>query len=373
MNDAVKSESRWESIVARDRAANGRFYIGVKTTGVYCRPSRPARRPRRENAAKVLSACRFIENAEQEPRLDQLALRAGLSPHHFHRVFKSITGLTPKQYAAPMNRMRADFVFGTHARERRIMLQQRSHGVRYPIRLRLFGLALFPLIAAAESPFPLRMASGETGLARYREAGANVVALGPGGGLTQLAAYAEVAPAALPSGHPLRVEIERRRAELRARTIRSASPLRRKSSGRSTAPSTARCYGSFRRSLMWRCARARIIRTCSTAMCVSRLRRRGTRRRSALHPRAGRQRRIHLAFRRRLGRSSSEERSLGAPEHLRHFSLVAESRFIPAPPCRRVGYEGIRSESRPACGGYAHALGRLRAGLQLHRTLRPPP
>ncbi|MEN6602027.1 MAG: bifunctional DNA-binding transcriptional regulator/O6-methylguanine-DNA methyltransferase Ada, partial [Bryobacteraceae bacterium] len=63
-----------------------------------CRPDQTSLAE--ENAGKVFSACRFIEDAEQEPRLAQLALRAGLSPHYFQRVFKSITGLTPKQYAA---------------------------------------------------------------------------------------------------------------------------------------------------------------------------------------------------------------------------------------------------------------------------------
>jgi len=140
--EAARTDSGWESIIARDPAADGRVYFGVKTTGVYCRPSCPARRPRRENVrlfesreeaehagfhpckrcrpdqaspagentAKVLSACRFIENAEQEPRFDQLALRAGLSPHYFQRAFKSITGLTPKQYAAAHreNRVRSE-------------------------------------------------------------------------------------------------------------------------------------------------------------------------------------------------------------------------------------------------------------------------
>lgn len=51
------------------------------------------------HAARVAQACRQIEVAEQAPALDELADQAGLSPHHFHRVFKAITGLTPKAYA----------------------------------------------------------------------------------------------------------------------------------------------------------------------------------------------------------------------------------------------------------------------------------
>jgi AraC family transcriptional regulator of adaptative response/methylated-DNA-[protein]-cysteine methyltransferase len=125
-------EPRWNAVVRRDRAADGQFYYSVKTTGVYCRPSCAARLPRRENvnfhqtradaeragfrpckrckpdeaplqerqAAAVAGACRLIESAPEEPSLDVLAKSAGMSRYHFHRVFKSVTGLTPKAYAA---------------------------------------------------------------------------------------------------------------------------------------------------------------------------------------------------------------------------------------------------------------------------------
>ena len=122
---------RWQAVVTRDRAANGAFYYAVRTTGVYCRPSCAARLARRENvsfhatceaaeragfrackrcrpdqpaddghAAAVAKACRLIDEAEELPRLAALAEAAGLSPFHFHRVFKAMTGLTPKAYAA---------------------------------------------------------------------------------------------------------------------------------------------------------------------------------------------------------------------------------------------------------------------------------
>jgi AraC family transcriptional regulator of adaptative response/methylated-DNA-[protein]-cysteine methyltransferase len=119
-------------VVARDHAADGRFFYSVRTTGVYCRPSCAARTPRPENvafhrtaadaeragfrpcrrckpgepalaeqhAAKVAELCRFIERAEAPPTLADLAKRAGLSAYHLHRVFKDVTGLTPKAYAA---------------------------------------------------------------------------------------------------------------------------------------------------------------------------------------------------------------------------------------------------------------------------------
>jgi AraC family transcriptional regulator of adaptative response/methylated-DNA-[protein]-cysteine methyltransferase len=129
---ATVNDPRWAAVVARDPAADGRFFYSVRTTKVYCRPSCGARTPRPENvafhrttadaeragfrpcrrcrpdrpavasahAARVAELCRFIERAEQPPTLGQLAKRAGLSPYHLHRVFKEFTGLTPKAYAA---------------------------------------------------------------------------------------------------------------------------------------------------------------------------------------------------------------------------------------------------------------------------------
>lgn len=124
-------EARWQAVQDRDAGADGHFVYAVRTTGVYCRPSSPARRPRRENieffdsaaaaeaagyrpsrrarghrtataaghAALVAQACRLIESSETPPKLDALAARAGMSPFHFHRIFKAETGLTPKAYA----------------------------------------------------------------------------------------------------------------------------------------------------------------------------------------------------------------------------------------------------------------------------------
>ncbi len=125
-------EARWVAVVRRDAAAVGAFYYSVRTTGVYCRPTCAARLARRENvtfhltceaaeragfrackrckpnqaglaeqhAAAVAKACRTIETAEIAPVLDELAAAAGMSRFHFHRVFKAITGVTPKGYAA---------------------------------------------------------------------------------------------------------------------------------------------------------------------------------------------------------------------------------------------------------------------------------
>jgi AraC family transcriptional regulator of adaptative response/methylated-DNA-[protein]-cysteine methyltransferase len=124
-------DARWRAVERRDRAADGTFVYSVRTSGVYCRPSCAARLPRRENvafhatcaeaeragfrpckrcrpnepaladqqAAAIARACRLIEEAEEAPRLAALAQAAGLSPFHFHRVFKAVTGVTPKAYA----------------------------------------------------------------------------------------------------------------------------------------------------------------------------------------------------------------------------------------------------------------------------------
>src|SRR5215475_8993258 len=129
---SVADDPRWARIVARDRTADGHFWYSVLTTGVYCRPScasrtanpknvqlhdslenakatgfRPCRRCRpdgpstdTEKAKLIAKACRVIEASEEEPSLEQLAQAFGLSPSHFHRLFRAATGLTPKDYAA---------------------------------------------------------------------------------------------------------------------------------------------------------------------------------------------------------------------------------------------------------------------------------
>jgi len=129
---ATQNDPRWSAVVARDKARDGDFYYSVATTGVYCRPSCPSRVANPKNvrfhatpaeaeragfrpckrcrpngasidehqAALVARACRRIEAAEEAPNLAALAEEAGLSSFHFHRVFKAVTGLTLKAYAA---------------------------------------------------------------------------------------------------------------------------------------------------------------------------------------------------------------------------------------------------------------------------------
>jgi len=129
---ATLSDPRWAAVVARDPAADGTFVYSVATTHVYCRPGCSSRRPKPENVAfhatpvdaeragfrpckrcrpdqcssgarhteSIAALCRFIETAEHVPTLGELAARAGLSAYHLHRLFKAVTGLTPKAYAS---------------------------------------------------------------------------------------------------------------------------------------------------------------------------------------------------------------------------------------------------------------------------------
>jgi AraC family transcriptional regulator of adaptative response/methylated-DNA-[protein]-cysteine methyltransferase len=144
---ATMSDPRWAAAAARDPAADGRFFYSVKTTGVYCRPSCGARTPRPENVAfhltatdakhagfrpckrckpdqpslaeehtaRVAELCRLIETTAQAPSLEELAHHAGLSRFHLHRIFKSITGLTPRAYAAAHRARRARAELGRAA------------------------------------------------------------------------------------------------------------------------------------------------------------------------------------------------------------------------------------------------------------------
>jgi len=138
-------EQRWQAVLRRDPAADGRFIYGVLTTGVYCRPSCPSRQARRDNmrffsdaqqAAQagfrpckrcrpqdassaerqqrlIASLCQKIEQAEQFPTLQQLAEFAQLSPYHLHRVFKQTLGITPKAYANAVRQRRLQHQLAT--------------------------------------------------------------------------------------------------------------------------------------------------------------------------------------------------------------------------------------------------------------------
>ena len=131
LKPGLSDNARWAATAARDKSFDGAFVIAVATTGIYCRPGCPARLPKRENveffetcasaeaagfrackrckpletsrdahyAAMITKACKLIETSDVEPKLADLARLAGLSPFHFHRIFRSITGVTTKAYA----------------------------------------------------------------------------------------------------------------------------------------------------------------------------------------------------------------------------------------------------------------------------------
>jgi len=128
---AAVDEGRWNAVMARDAARDGEFVFAVSSTGVYCRPSCPARRPRRgnvqffsgpeqaerggyraclrckpksfsgnaeSNGAKAI--CRFIEQHLDEPlTLERLGKEFRQSPFHLQRRFKAVLGITPREYA----------------------------------------------------------------------------------------------------------------------------------------------------------------------------------------------------------------------------------------------------------------------------------
>ena len=126
----METEVLWRAVEARDARFDGAFVFGVKTTGIFCRPSCSARKPKRENVqffaetaeaeacgyrsclrcrpthaasadpqvVMAVAACREIEEMP-EASLDELAGTAGLSTYHFQRRFKEIVGVSPKKYS----------------------------------------------------------------------------------------------------------------------------------------------------------------------------------------------------------------------------------------------------------------------------------
>lgn len=132
----LDDEARWQIVRCRDRRFDGVFVFGVLSTGVYCRPSCPARAARRENVRfyattgeaeaaglrpckrcrpgetsrdeqAVLSALSALREADGPVPLAALASAAGYSPSHFQRLFKRSAGLSPAAYARALKRERA--------------------------------------------------------------------------------------------------------------------------------------------------------------------------------------------------------------------------------------------------------------------------
>lgn len=136
-------DPRWPLL--GDASADGQFVYAVITTSIYCRPGCPSRRPNADNVRffadytqaetagfrackrchpqhlsgdtlqtqRITNLCRFIENAEQEPSLAELADYSGISSYHLQRLFKAATGLTPKAYAKAHRQQHAQYTPAT--------------------------------------------------------------------------------------------------------------------------------------------------------------------------------------------------------------------------------------------------------------------
>jgi AraC family transcriptional regulator of adaptative response/methylated-DNA-[protein]-cysteine methyltransferase len=192
---ATVSDPRWADIAARNPAAN--FFYSVATTGVYCRPScgaraarpenvafhrtpadaeqagfrpckrcRPDQRPRAEqHAAQVAALCRLIERSEQPPSLKSLASHAAMSAWHLHRVFKAITGLTPRAYAMAhrARRVRAELGRSATVTEAIYGAGYNSNGRFYEGAARMLGMTPTSYRAGGANT-EIRFAIGECSL-----------------------------------------------------------------------------------------------------------------------------------------------------------------------------------------------------------------
>jgi AraC family transcriptional regulator of adaptative response/methylated-DNA-[protein]-cysteine methyltransferase len=130
-------DTAWAAYMRRDRSWDGRVIGAVHTTGIYCKPSCPAKRPKRENVTfyataeearsagyraclrckpdevgrdreAVARAVGFIEAAEEAPTLDAIANAVGYAPHHFQRIFKRDIGVSPAEYARALRSRRTE-------------------------------------------------------------------------------------------------------------------------------------------------------------------------------------------------------------------------------------------------------------------------
>jgi AraC family transcriptional regulator of adaptative response/methylated-DNA-[protein]-cysteine methyltransferase len=133
----LDADTAWAAFMRRDRSWDGRVIGAVKTTGIYCKPSCPAKRPKREHVTffatgeearaagyraclrcrpdevgrdreAVAKAVQLIERAEEPPSLAGLADAVGYAPHHFQRIFKRDLGVSPAEYARGLRSRRAE-------------------------------------------------------------------------------------------------------------------------------------------------------------------------------------------------------------------------------------------------------------------------
>jgi AraC family transcriptional regulator of adaptative response/methylated-DNA-[protein]-cysteine methyltransferase len=132
----LDADTAWAAFMRRDRSWDGRVIGAVKTTGIYCKPSCPAKRPKREHVEffasgeearaagyrscmrckpdevgrdrdAVAKAVKLIEQAEEAPSLAEIAEAVGYAPHHFQRIFKRDLGISPAEYARGLRNRRA--------------------------------------------------------------------------------------------------------------------------------------------------------------------------------------------------------------------------------------------------------------------------
>lgn len=132
----INEEYAYSAVTARDKAHDGRFVFAVRSTGIYCKPSCPARRPRRDNVAffdnaeaaraagfracmrcrpddvareavAVEKALKMLDATEQHLPLEQLAAAVGYAPHHFQRLFTQAVGISPAAYGRGLRAARA--------------------------------------------------------------------------------------------------------------------------------------------------------------------------------------------------------------------------------------------------------------------------
>jgi AraC family transcriptional regulator of adaptative response/methylated-DNA-[protein]-cysteine methyltransferase len=147
VNNVVRLDvdSAWAAFERRDRGWDGRVIGAVKTTGIYCKPSCPARRPKREHVEffataeeargagyrscmrckpdevgrdreAVAKAVKLIETAEEPLTLDELADGVGYAPHHFQRIFKRDLGVSPAEYARALRNRRTETALKANGR-----------------------------------------------------------------------------------------------------------------------------------------------------------------------------------------------------------------------------------------------------------------